>query len=90
VTDEEIPRRFGPKRASAIRALHGIQDKRLDLSGYVLKREVKPGKFTTPKIQRLLTDHRHARKERLLKAREARKKKSEQRLQAYRAIPAKA
>jgi small subunit ribosomal protein S6e len=90
VSDEEIPRRFGPKRASTIRALHGITDKRADLSGFVLKREVKPGKFTAPKIQRLLTNQRHARKERLKKEREERKKKSAQRLQAYRALTAKA
>jgi small subunit ribosomal protein S6e len=66
--------------------LHGITDKKLDLSKFVLRREVKPGRFTFPKIQRLLTDKRHARKERLLKARAERKKKSEQRLQAYRAL----
>jgi small subunit ribosomal protein S6e len=86
VTDCDVPRRYGPKRASAIRALHGITDKRADLSSKVLVREVKPGKFTSPKIQRLLTDQRHARKERQLKEREARKKKSALRLQAYQAL----
>jgi small subunit ribosomal protein S6e len=86
VTDSDVPRRYGPKRAAAIRALHGITDKRADLSSKVLVREVKPGKFTSPKIQRLLTDQRHARKERQLKEREARKKKSALRLQAYQAL----
>jgi small subunit ribosomal protein S6e len=86
ITDAEIPRRYGPKRAAAIRAIHGITDKRADLSGLVLRREVKPGKFTAPKIQRLLTAQRHQRKERMLKAREARKAKSAQRLAAYQAL----
>jgi small subunit ribosomal protein S6e len=86
VTDLDIPRRYGPKRASAIRALHGVTDKRADLSKLVLRREVKPGRFTAPKIQRLLTDKRHARKERMLKEREARKAKSARRLEEYRKL----
>jgi small subunit ribosomal protein S6e len=86
VTDLDVPRRYGPKRAAAIRAIHGIVDKRADLSNLVLRREVKPGKFTSPKIQRLLTDQRHQRKKRMVEARAARKAKSAQRLAAYQSL----
>jgi small subunit ribosomal protein S6e len=86
LTDAYVPRRFGPKRASKIRRLHGITDKRADLSQKVLTREVKPGKFTSPKIQRLITDKRHERKVRMVKAREERKARSQARIEAWRAL----
>ncbi|EAX87967.1 ribosomal protein S6e, putative [Trichomonas vaginalis G3] len=82
LTTTVVPRRFGPKRASTLRAMFGITDSKFDASKLVLKREVKPGKFTSPKVQRLITARRVARKNRMLKERkekrEATKKKAEQ------------
>merc|ERR1712168_384828 len=59
LTDNTIPRRLGPKRASHIRKLFNLS-KNDDVRGYVIKRPLpaKDGKPTTlkaPKIQRLVT-----------------------------------
>jgi|JI10StandDraft_1071094.scaffolds.fasta_scaffold652866_1 small subunit ribosomal protein S6e len=68
ITDEEKPRRRGPKRAGNIRKVFGLH-RDDDVRKYVVKREVVKGDKTyvkRPKIQRLITDVRLRRK-RLLK-----------------------
>lgn len=59
LTDTNVPRRLGPKRASHIRKLFNLT-KDDDVRKYVIKRPlaIKEGKkprFQTPKIQRLVT-----------------------------------
>ncbi|XP_035902329.1 40S ribosomal protein S6 [Anopheles stephensi] len=59
LTDVDVPRRLGPKRASNIRKLYNLS-KEDDVRQYVVKRPlpVKDGKkprFKSPKIQRLIT-----------------------------------
>jgi len=59
LTDNTVPRRLGPKRASKIRKLFNL-DKLDDVREYVIKRplpqkEGKKQKFKAPKIQRLVT-----------------------------------
>lgn len=59
MTDNTIPRRLGPKRASKIRKLFNLS-KEDDVRQYVVKRPLPPkeGKkerFKAPKIQRLIT-----------------------------------
>ena len=83
LTDKVVPRRYGPKRASTLRAMFGITDSRKDVSELVLKREVKPGKFTQPKVQRLITPRRVARKIRMTKERKERRESTKKRAEAY-------
>lgn len=73
VTDVQVPRRLGPKRASKIRKLFDL-GKADDVRKFVIKRPVtKGGKKPTlkaPKIQRLVTPvtvHRRRRQAKLLK-----------------------
>lgn len=58
LTDANIPRRLGPKRASKIRKLFNL-NKQDDVRRFVVKRPIqKEGKkerFRAPKIQRLIT-----------------------------------
>eukprot|EP01063_Lacrimia_lanifica_P003200 TRINITY_DN116_c0_g1_i2.p2 TRINITY_DN116_c0_g1~~TRINITY_DN116_c0_g1_i2.p2 ORF type:complete len:249 (+),score=130.58 TRINITY_DN116_c0_g1_i2:55-801(+) len=57
VTDAQNPRRLGPKRASNIRKLFGLE-KEDDVRKYVIRREVERAGKThskAPKIQRLVT-----------------------------------
>merc|ERR1719495_351963 len=59
LTDNTIPRRLGPKRASKIRKLFNLQ-KDDDVCQYVIKRplplkEGKKQKYKAPKVQRLVT-----------------------------------
>merc|ERR1719408_302921 len=56
LTDEQRPRRLGPKRASNIRKLFNLE-KKDDVRKFVVRRVVKEGKKKTkaPKIQRLVT-----------------------------------
>merc|ERR1712183_876613 len=53
LTDDEKPRRLGPKRASNIRKLFGL-DKKDDVRQYVVRREAGKKK-KAPRIQRLVT-----------------------------------
>lgn len=70
LTDTEVPRRLGPKRASRIRKLFNLT-KEDDVRKYVIRREVpskKEGKkprSKAPKIQRLVTPIRLQRKRHL-------------------------
>ncbi|CAJ1345785.1 unnamed protein product [Effrenium voratum] len=55
LTDDQKPRRLGPKRASKIRKLFGLE-KKDDVRQFVVRRVIKEGKKTkAPKIQRLIT-----------------------------------
>mmetsp|Transcript_136701 Transcript_136701/g.193344 ORF Transcript_136701/g.193344 Transcript_136701/m.193344 type:complete len:237 (-) Transcript_136701:45-755(-) len=55
LTDDQKPRRLGPKRASNIRKLFGLE-KKDDVRQFVVRREIKEGKKSkAPKIQRLIT-----------------------------------
>ncbi|XP_048265895.1 40S ribosomal protein S6-like isoform X1 [Bombus terrestris] len=58
LTDKEVPRRLGPKRASKIRKLFNLS-KEDDVRRFVVKRpiqkESKPQRSKAPKIQRLIT-----------------------------------
>ena len=69
LTDDEQPRRRGPKRAGKIRKMFNL-DKQDDVTKYVVKRDVTVGdKVITksPKVQRLVTDTRVRRKKYLQK-----------------------
>ena len=83
LTDVEVGRRYGPKRATKLKRLFGIEDPKADVAKLVLRREVKPGKHTAPKVQRLITPRRLARKAREQKERAARKERSANRLKAF-------
>jgi len=83
LTDVQIPRRLGPKRASKIRKLFNLS-KEDDVRTYVIKRplpqkEGKKQRFNAPKIQRLITPVMLQRKRHIvaLKRRRAEKRKHE-------------
>jgi len=83
LTDVQIPRRLGPKRASKIRKLFNL-NKDDDVRSYVIKRplpqkEGKKQRFKAPKIQRLITPVMLQRKRHIiaLKRRRAEKRKHE-------------
>ena len=65
LTDKDLPRRLGPKRASKLRRIFKLS-KKDDIRKYVVKREVvrKSGKkfIKSANIQRLITDKRIRRK----------------------------
>merc|ERR1712039_364590 len=54
LTDDQRPRRLGPKRASNIRKLFNLE-KKDDVRHFVVRREVKAKKKKAPRIQRLVT-----------------------------------
>lgn len=68
LTDVEGSRRLGPKRASKIRKMFGLE-KGDDVKKFVVRRAVKEGSKSTkaPKIQRLVTNARLQRKRRVKK-----------------------
>jgi len=83
LTDKDVPRRLGPKRATKIRKLFNLK-KEDDVRKYVIRRELpaKEGKkkrSKAPKIQRLVTPARLQRKRRALalKKRRSTKNKTE-------------
>jgi len=83
LTDVQVPRRLGPKRASKIRKLFNL-NKEDDVRQYVIKRplpqkEGKKQRFKAPKIQRLITPVMLQRKRHIvaLKRRRSEKRKSE-------------
>merc|ERR1712187_1110735 len=72
LTDNTIPRRLGPKRASKIRKLFNLT-KEDDVCQYVIKRPLplkdgKKQKFAAPKVQRLVLKRRRGEKNRLAAA----------------------
>jgi small subunit ribosomal protein S6e len=85
ITDEEKPRRRGPKRANNIRKMFGLT-KADDVRKFVVKREVVKGDKTfvkRPKIQRLITDSRLRRKRLLKKFKKERFEASKQAKESY-------
>merc|ERR1719399_2670327 len=54
LTDDQRPRRLGPKRASNIRKLFNLE-KKDDVRNFVVRREIKEKKKKAPRIQRLVT-----------------------------------
>jgi len=80
LTDNYVPRRLGPKRASKIRKLFNLS-KEDDVRKYVVRRELpaKEGKKAhskAPKIQRLVTPERIHRKKRLIRQNKERHEKA--------------
>ena len=65
LTDNKIPKRLGPKRATKIRKLFALT-KDDDVRRFVIRRKIekdgKPVRTKAPKIQRLVTDDRLRRK----------------------------
>lgn len=85
LTDEEKPRRLGPKRANHIRKLFSLA-KDDDVRKYAVKRVVeKNGKtyIKRPKIQRLVTDSRIRRKKLFKKLKKERYERSKQERAEY-------
>ena len=85
LTDNEIERSKGPKRAGKIRKMFGL-DKEDDVRKYVVKREVTVGDQTvvkSPKIQRLVTDKRLRRKKVIENRKKDKFVKATQERQAY-------
>merc|ERR1712046_324017 len=54
LTDDQRPRRLGPKRAANIRKLFNLE-KKDDVRHFVVRREIKAKKKKAPRIQRLVT-----------------------------------
>jgi small subunit ribosomal protein S6e len=91
LTDEQKPRRLGPKRATRIRKLFGLT-KADDVRKYVIRREIeKNGKKSTkaPKIQRLITPARLQQKRQWKATVRARVEKSKEEAKAYNELIAK-
>ena len=65
LTDDQLPRRLGPKRANKIRKMFALT-KDDDVRKFVVRREISVGKkkYKAPKIQRLVTPERLHRKKR--------------------------
>lgn len=85
LTDEQRPRRLGPKRASKIRALFNLE-KEDDVRNYVIRRTIeKNGKKSSkaPKIQRLVTPLRLQRKRRWQAEKRSRWEKSVEQAEEY-------
>ncbi|KAI0460797.1 40S ribosomal protein S6 [Komagataella kurtzmanii] len=79
LTDAQVPKKLGPKRANNIRKFFGLT-KEDDVRQFVIRREVVKGDKTytkAPKIQRLITPERIQRKQHLreLKYENARRQK---------------
>merc|ERR1711862_320320 len=60
LTDDQLPRRLGPKRASNIRKLFALEKK--DVRKFVVRRQINEKRWKAPKIQRLVTPALLARK----------------------------
>merc|ERR1711998_198696 len=87
LTDNTIPRRLGPKRASKIRKLFNLT-KEDDVRKYVIRRELTPkeGKKATskaPKVQRLVTPVVLQRKRHRLAVKKARQAKAKANASEY-------
>uniref|UniRef100_A0A7E4ZS98 40S ribosomal protein S6 n=1 Tax=Panagrellus redivivus TaxID=6233 RepID=A0A7E4ZS98_PANRE len=96
LTDSQVPRRLGPKRASKIRRLFNLS-KNDDVRDYVIKRaypeKEKNGKkiqrIKTPKIQRLVTPQRLQRKRRRISQKLQRRVKNREEAATYQKVLAK-
>lgn len=96
LTDSQVPRRLGPKRASKIRRLFNLS-KNDDVREYVIKRaypeKEKNGKkvqrIKTPKIQRLVTPQRIQRKRKRVSLKLQRRVKNREEAAQYQKVLAK-
>jgi len=90
LTDVVKPRRHAPKRASHIRKLFALSDKKDDVRQYNIRRRIaKEGQkayFKYPKIQRLVTPERLARKRRMFSEARARVAASKKAAEEYNAL----
>merc|ERR1719481_727740 len=87
LTDVNVPRRLGPKRASKIRKLFNLT-KEDNVREYVVKRKLpkkegKPQRYAKPKIQRLVTPRVVQHKKRRLQQKKDRKIKATKAKAAY-------
>eukprot|EP00298_Acanthocystis_sp_HF-20_P005810 c15853_g1_i1.p1 GENE.c15853_g1_i1~~c15853_g1_i1.p1 ORF type:complete len:237 (+),score=-75.73 c15853_g1_i1:65-775(+) len=86
LTDRQLPRRLGPKRASKIRKLFDLT-KEDDVRKYVIRREItkdgKAKKSKAPKIQRLVTPVTLQRKRRRAAVQKTRVQKAKDAAAAY-------
>lgn len=90
LTDNTIPRRLGPKRASKIRKLFNLS-KQDDVRQYVVKRplpqkEGKKQRFKAPKVQRLITPETLQRKRHRLALKKKRCLKRKEDTNAYKKL----
>ena len=88
LTDQEQPRRRGPKRAGNIRKMFNLE-KEDDVTKYVVKRDVTVGdKVITksPKVQRLVTDRRIRRKKLIQKIKKDRYEHAQEQKTQYEKI----
>lgn len=90
LTDNTIPRRLGPKRASKIRKLFNLS-KQDDVRQYVVKRplpqkEGKKQRFKAPKIQRLITPETLQRKRHRLALKKKRCLRRKEDMNAYKKL----
>ncbi len=76
------PKSLGPKRASKIRMMFGL-DKNDDVKKYVVRKKCKNGKTKAPRIQRLVTPERIKRKRTIAKAKEERFEKRRRDMDEY-------
>ncbi|BAM40213.1 40S ribosomal protein S6 [Theileria orientalis strain Shintoku] len=84
LTDQEAPRRLGPKRASKIRKLFNLGPND-DVRKFVVRRKIEGrNKTKAPKIQRLVTAQRLQRKRRLLKETKEKAKRNKLKMEEYR------
>jgi len=90
LTDVNKPRRHAPKRASNIRKLFALTDKKDDVRQYNVRRRIaKEGQkayFKFPKIQRLITPERLQRKRSMFNAAKARIAASKKAAEEYNAL----
>eukprot|EP01115_Flamella_aegyptia_P008648 TRINITY_DN36029_c0_g1_i1.p1 TRINITY_DN36029_c0_g1~~TRINITY_DN36029_c0_g1_i1.p1 ORF type:complete len:244 (+),score=71.70 TRINITY_DN36029_c0_g1_i1:54-785(+) len=88
ITNKEVPKRLGPKRASKIRALFNLP-RGADVRPHVVRRTIAPKKegdkerTKAPKIQRLVTPRRIQRKKHELRVKIARIEKNKREAAAY-------
>eukprot|EP00917_Polyrhabdina_sp_WS-2016_P000399 GHVP01000868.1.p1 GENE.GHVP01000868.1~~GHVP01000868.1.p1 ORF type:complete len:226 (-),score=62.74 GHVP01000868.1:328-1005(-) len=88
LTDKEIPRQYGPKRASKIRRLFGLT-KDDDVRDYVIGKELPPKKeggkprMKYPKIQRLITEEKIEADKKKWEARLNKKRESKKAAEEY-------
>lgn len=90
LTDGSKPRRLGPKRATRIRKLFNLE-KDDDVRQYVIRRKIVKGDKTfykAPKIQRLVTPQRLARKRAYVREGRQRWEKRQQTADKYDALVA--
>ncbi len=77
------PKSLGPKRATRIRKMFGL-DKKDDVKKHVVRKKCRNGKTKAPMIQRLVTPERIRRKKTIAKAKEERFERRKRDMDEYR------